>query len=280
MRSPYVTTMLITLLFIGIIFVVGQEKTDLPILDRQNIIEALIALDQRVSLLEQEKQQLRQERIEKRFHKNYAEYNLTAEALYTSATFFCPVKLNSNGYCEIPTIPPSVYPAKLFELPLIIPDNLCVTRYYRVVIHAHIKAITADNDILLGISDGTNVVGYLRLDKDNYPNPNDGIGFFVVCADSQQKGKDGVGINESRQSIKNVAISETIEKFEIVLDITPEGTTIQTKLDAPIISPIASKFTIKLDTNKLWKLVAFGDDPAEKYGFVSVYIKITQLNDN
>ncbi len=150
---------------------------------------------------------------------------------------------------------------KLFSVNLVPANTLSNNRSYMIKIATAAEALTTDNDLLIGISDGTNVVGFQRLDSNN----NDNIGRGM-------SGKDGNRLENMSWGPLGGAISNTHQWFEIQMRLD-DDTWILGKVGS-VVTPTAWTSNRTLNRENALFLVAFANDAGEEYGIFSIEVSI------
>jgi hypothetical protein len=153
--------------------------------------------------------------------------------------------------------------AKIFQLPLLSTGALSSSRTYTVHVRVWEEALTGDNDIAVGISDGTDVVGCFRADAGN------GVLGWII------EGGDGSNlVSASYASWSSGATTVTHSLFECSVAL---GATTRAMLYGPTnVSPAVAVTTRVIDRTTPLRLVVFGNDAGERYGFYALEVRITE----
>lgn len=153
---------------------------------------------------------------------------------------------------------------KLFHIPLTTAGQLSTSGTYHIKIRYHQAILTADNDIAIGIGDGTNAVIFTRNDS-----ANNTLGNWAVAA-------DGASFNFAGTLFSGVpATSANWENLNMHLIIKNGSTWASTNVDANV-EPARGFAGTALNMGNALKLVLWGNNAAEQYGLYSIEVTITR----
>lgn len=149
---------------------------------------------------------------------------------------------------------------KLFSVPLVPANTLSANRTYAVRIAVSATNLTSDNDLTIGLSDGTNVVGFLRRD-----GGNNIIGTTIAGTDGNTLGSRATGPEGGASNV-------THKSFEIQMRLAAD-TWVLGKVNSEIEPSAWTAPRTILRENTL-SLVAFGENAGEQYGIYAVEVSI------
>ncbi len=151
---------------------------------------------------------------------------------------------------------------KILEVPLAGAGRLSNTETYTVRIGAWVEHLTADNDLYIGLSDGTDVVSFLRGDSANAV-----VGWLY-------EGTDGATFGSQVLFATSGATGNNFRWVEIVFVL--DARTFAIARGEGNIPHAAAEATRVIDRAAALKLVMFANDPTEQYGIHLLEVSITE----
>lgn len=200
--------------------------------------------------------------------KNGKQFSFTAEYLNENATFLSPKSLvNNDTTLLFPQDARTVDFQKLFEIELAAAGELSGTTSYAVDLEVDSRwAWTQDNDLKIGLSDGTDVVAWMRLDNAasqfNYIDGEDGdtLGNLVSITPDSGAAMSGT------EFPAHMKLSFVLDPTQTTLSV--RGNTTQRSAH--------HKAQRTLNAADGLKLVAFADGTNEAYEFFKIDAEITE----
>ncbi|WP_413943027.1 hypothetical protein [Bdellovibrio sp. HCB-162] len=153
---------------------------------------------------------------------------------------------------------------RLLQIPLTTAGQLSTSGSYHVKIRYHQAMLTADNDIAIGLADGTNAVIFTRNDA-----ANNTLGSWAVAADAASYNFTGTAFGNIPTTGSNW------ENLNLHFVIKNGSTWASGSVDANV-EPARGFAGTALNMNNALKLVLWGNNAAEQYGIYSIEVTITR----
>ncbi|KHD88343.1 MAG: hypothetical protein OM95_09365 [Bdellovibrio sp. ArHS] len=153
---------------------------------------------------------------------------------------------------------------KLTQIPLTTAGQLSATGTYHLKIRYHQGILTADNDIAIGISDGTTVVVFQR-----YDSANNMLGLWNTTTETATYGFPATGHSN------NPTTSSNWETLHMDLILKNGNIWASTKVEGNV-TPARGFMPTALNLNNALKLIFWGNDINESYGIYSIEVSIVR----
>jgi len=153
---------------------------------------------------------------------------------------------------------------RLLQIPLTTAGQLSANGTYHIKIRYHQGMLTTDNDVAIGISDGTNAISFTRLDS-----ANSVLGSWTVTPETTI-------FNYSATAFSNSpATSSNWENLNLHYILKNGNAWASASVDANV-EPARGFSPTALNLNNALRLVVWGNDVNEQYGIYSIEVTITR----